>query len=97
MAALNAYTLTISLIGINGKNVANILVQISLATPELVCPIGDPPETLFPAVQYSTTNENGIAVFNLLPSSLVGKYKVEIGGYEKKITMPESDVRFSEL
>ena len=97
MALQSSHTLTISLVNIGGKNVANILVQVSLTDPELIYPLGMPTETLFPTVQHLTTNENGIAVFNLLPSSQVGNYNVLVGSYQRQITMPDSDVRFEDI
>ena len=97
MASINAHTLAISIVGINGKNVANILIQVHLTEEWLLYPINIPTETLFPTVLSATTDANGIARFNLLPSSDVGNYKVRVGSYERTITMPANDVRFSEL
>lgn len=97
MPAINAHILTISLIGINGENIAGVVVQISLADPELIYPLGMPTETLYPADQYAVTDENGVAEFSLLPSENVGDYLVVIGPYNLTITMPANDVSFSEL
>ena len=97
MPALNIYTLTISLINLSGENIAGVIVQVSLTESELIYPLGTPTETLFPTLQHSVTNNSGVVIFNLLPSTLVGTYKVEIGSYQRIIEMPANDVRFSEL
>ena len=97
MASINAHILTISIVGINGKNVANILVQVYLTEEWLIYPINMPTETLLPTVLSATTDASGIATFNLLPSATVGNYKVIIGSYQREIEMPANDARFSEL
>ena len=97
MAALTAYTLTISLINLSGENIPNIMVQVSLVDPKLIYPLNMPTETLYPTDQYAVTNENGVVEFNLLPSADVGNYLIVIGPYKRTITMPSRDVRFSEL
>ena len=94
---LNAYALTISLAGINGLGAPNVQVSVSLVDQELIYPVGMPSETLLPNLLHVITNGLGVVTFELLPSALVGKYKVDIGGYEKKFEMPANDVRFSEL
>ena len=97
MAALNAHTLKISIVGINGENVAGIIAQVSLTDPKLIYPLNMPTETLYPTDQYAVTDENGIVEFNLLPSADVGNYLIVIGPYQRQIEMPSHDARFSEL
>lgn len=98
MALNPTYTLTVDLVAISGGDVAGIPVEIEMADPRLIS-LGAPPnqETLFPTQLASATDASGVVRFTLLPSSLVGNYKVSIGGLGRVIAMPEADARLSEL
>ena len=91
------YELTVDLATITGEDSPAVLVSVAMAEPQLVYPLGAPTETLYPSIVHSTTDAAGSAVFDLLPSSLVGNYCVTIGKYMRKITMPNADARLSTL
>ena len=74
-----------------------IRVSVELVDQSLVFPLGSPTETLFPTQQQKSPDKDGMIVFNLLPSALVGDYKITIGSYSREITMPDMDIRLSEL
>ena len=97
MAIGPTYKLTIDLAGIDGQPVQGVTVSVELAENALVYPLGTPTETLLPTVEQSVTNAQGIAKFNLLPSSEVGNYIVTVGGLPREIEMPARDVRLSAL
>ena len=97
MALPPTHTLTIELSGIDGRPLQNYQVSVELVDPELVWPLGVPTETLFPTQLQKATGADGVVTFNLLPSTLVGDYKISIGSYSREITMPDMDIRLSEL
>ena len=101
--------LTIDLVTIDGTDPEGIEVVVQMANPMLIYPVGpNAPnhETIYPTTQTKFTDAQGIAQFNLLPSNksgsspvepLAGQYRVTIGGYVRIITMPDSDIRYSNL
>lgn len=91
------YNLTVDLSNITGEPAVGVTVNVRLASPQLIQPIGSVLETLYPSAHSGETGENGEVVFALLPSSLVGDYTVTIGDFKRTVTMPENDVRLSEL
>jgi len=91
------YTLTVDLAEITGRDAPNVTVEIGMADPRLVYPLGAPARTLFPTTLSATTNAQGIATFTLLPSSVTGLYVVTIGGFPRTISMPDEDTRLSQL
>ena len=99
MAQAGTRTLTVDLVDIAGLDIAGIHVTVELAEPRLVYPVGQAPgtETLFPDLLTRTSDVQGLAAFELLPSSVAGAYKVTIGGYCREILMPDRDVRLSQL
>ena len=97
MAITPAYELTVDLLTIDRRDLAAMAVEVALETPRLVYPLGMPTETLIPSKLEALTNAQGIATFNLLPSSLVGNYTVTVGSFSRVIAMPAVDARLSEL
>ena len=109
MAYADTYELTVDLVDIAGMDTPGIFVSVEQEDPRLVYPIGaDAPshETLYPKRQEATTDETGTARFRLLPSNkpgvdpaeaLAGSYVVRIGNYKRRITMPDHNVRLSNL
>ena len=97
MALSPTYILTVDLVEISGADAPNIQVSVELYDPQLVYPVGVPTEALFPTGLNKTTDAKGVAEFNLVPSSLVGNYRVKVGSYERVITMPKSNARLSAL
>lgn len=97
MTLAPTYTLTVDLATISGLDLPNIPVEVDMVDPRLVYPLGMPAETLYPTQLSATTNAQGVATFKLLPSSLVGKYKVCIGTFCREIDMPDSNARLSEI
>ena len=91
------YTLTVDLATITGADVPNINVTVSMVEPQLLYPLGTPTETLYPSTVEVGTDMDGVATFDLLPSKQAGNYAVVIGAYSRVVTMPEKDVRLSEL
>lgn len=91
------YQLTVDLAGFTGEDLPNVQVSVEMATPRLVYPLGAPTETLLPTKEHRVTDADGVALFDLLPSSQVGDYVVRVGSYDRTITMPARDVRLSEL
>ena len=91
------YTLTVDLATLTGADVPGINISVELADPRLIYPLGIPTETLYPTAVNATTDIDGVAQFSLLPSSEVGDYRIQVGGYERIITMPGRDIRFSEI
>ena len=98
MASLTTYILTIHLVGIDGRPATNVSITVSVACPDgLIYPVGPQSETFIPTTKQIVTDAQGAAEIDLLPSKIVGKYRIEIGATERKITMPESDALLSEL
>ncbi len=97
MSLQPTYTLTVDIATITGGDVPCVLVEVSLADPRLIYPLGTPTQTMYPTLQREQTDSAGVAQFQLLPSSLVGNYKVTIGDYSRTITMPPADARLSSL
>ena len=91
------YTLTVDLATITGADVPNINVTVSMVEPQLLYPLGTPTETLYPSTIEVGTDMDGVATFDLLPSKQAGNYTVVIGAFSRVVTMPEKDVRLSEL
>ena len=109
MALADTHELTVDLVDIAGMDTPGIFVSVEQEEERLVYPVGpDAPshETLYPKRQEARTDENGRAVFRLLPSNkpgtdpaegLAGLYVVRIGNYKRRIAMPDHDVRLSNL
>lgn len=99
MAQPGTRILTVDLVNIAGLDIADVNVTVELAVSALVFPIGVAPdtETLFPNHLTAKTDAQGIATFPLLPSSIVGNYRVIVGGFQREVTMPDMDVRLSQL
>ena len=91
------HTLTVDLATITGQDVAGIKVRVSMANPRLIYPVGQPSKTIIPTELHKLTNADGVAEFELLPSSQVGDYRVMVGAFSRVITMPEADTRLSAL
>ncbi|MYE01475.1 MAG: hypothetical protein F4Y03_09370 [Alphaproteobacteria bacterium] len=109
MALPDTHELTVDLVDIAGMDTPDVAVSVEQQDRRLVYPVGpDAPshETLYPRRLEARTDENGVARFQLLPSNkpgtdppeaLAGIYVVKIGSYVRRITMPDHDVRLSNL
>ena len=97
MANLTTYSLLVKLVGIDAEPVANVAVVVELFCEDGLQVIGTPAETFLPNARSAVTDSNGTATFELLPSSLVGNYRVSVAGNGKKIIMPANDVNFAAL
>ncbi len=99
--AIQHHVLTVDLTTVEGRSPERTEVEVSLVDRRLIYPLGSGPETLLPAAQRKFTDADGVATFDLLPSSRVGKYRVVLstsaGTYEREIEMPAADARLSEL
>ena len=98
MAIAPSYMLTVDLVTISGLDVAGTVVTVELANPGLRS-IGPPgfTETLYPTTLTRTADASGIIMVPLLPSPLVGNYRVTVGGFSRVVAMPEADSRLSEF
>ena len=90
---------TVDLVTINGTDVPGVLLTVAMLRPEPVFPLGDPSVTLIPTEVVRTTNAQGIAQFQLLPSALLNnhQYVCTGPGFRRTFTMPDRDVRLSQL
>ena len=95
--AVATHALTVDLADVFGGDPAGVTVAVKLASPRLIHPVGNPSETVVPSTATKQTDADGVAVFDLAPSSAVGDYVVNIGAFKRTITMPASDARLSEL
>lgn len=95
MAVTPTYQLTVDLAGVTGQDLPGISVEIAPASSRPVYPVGS--EIIFPQPQSRTTDDNGVATFDLLPSSRVGNYIFRLGSYRREFTMPERDANFGDL
>ena len=106
--ALVTNVLTVDLVDIDGVNIEGINVSASLNNVRLVYPIlessvDDTPETLYPRTKSTLTDSLGVATLTLMPSidvgvqKGVGNYLIIVGNYNRIITMPDEDIRLSEL
>ena len=92
-------TLEIQTVGINGADLGNVSFVISLMDPMLAVS-GQPSETVFPAPIPGQTDSSGVYTVQLLPSSIVGRYRIVFGEDDdlaKEFDMPASDTRLSAL
>ncbi len=92
-----SFILVIDLASISGDDPAGVTVQIEMQDPRLVYPTGDPPQTIFPTQLSAVTNSQGMATVKLVPSSVVGRYKVSVGSFTRVIEMPAANARLSAL
>ena len=97
MALQGAHTLTVDLATVTGAGGQGVLVSVELTDPRLIYPIGEPSKTLYPAPVERLTDENGIATFELLPSDMVGAYRVKFETFSREFLMPAADTRLSEI
>ncbi|MDE0341954.1 MAG: hypothetical protein OXK82_02070 [Deltaproteobacteria bacterium] len=99
MALSPTYTLTVDLVGIDGHGVPGVAVEVELLDARLIFPLGAPPnqETLFPVRQGASTDASGVVTFELLPSSVTGRYRATIGAFSREFSMPAHDARLSTL
>ena len=91
------HTLTVDLIDIAALDPRDVAVSVELENPRLVYPVGDPPGTVYPTKLEGRTDSRGVAEFDLLPSSAVGRYRVTVGAHVRVISMPENDIRLSAI
>ena len=95
--AITAYTLTVDLVNLMGDDFGGTQVSVELVNRQLNVG-GTPTETIMPdPPDAQVTNAQGIAQFTLLPSSIVGAYRVTIGDFERIILMPAANARLSGL
>ena len=92
-----AYVLTVQLADLSNEPVAGVHCVIELESPQLEAIGSMPSETLFPDGVSGSTNASGILQMRLLPSSVVGNYKIMLGNYQRIFAMPAHDARLSEL
>jgi len=91
------FTLTVDVLDLSGRPQANIAVTATLKDQQLEYPVGDGPSTVLPQPVKEATSAQGIAVLQLLPSADVGNYVIQVGDLSREITMPDRNVRLSEL
>ena len=92
--------LTCDLVEIFGTDPQGVEVSVGMVDPRLIYPVGGSPaahETIYPTTLRAVSDDQGIVRFNLLPSSIVGNYRVTVGSFIRIINMPDSDVRLSNL
>ena len=94
--ALTAYTLTVETVDLHGADLSGVEVSIVVSNVALYTG-GTPTEHVIPSTLVGVTNAAGVATFQLLPSSIVGTYDVNVGGFVRTITMPAANARLSGL
>ena len=93
---ITAYTLTIEVAMLTGEDFADVPIVISL-NDERLYNGGTPTETVLPHTIDRTSNALGIATTQLIPSSIVGTYHIQIGEYDRLFNMPAANSRLSAL
>ena len=93
-----ANLLTIETSRINGDPFPGVAVSIELMDPMLAVS-GMPTETIVPSELTGMTDAtNGVFTIMLVPSSIVGRYRVTLNeSYSKEFDMPNAAARLSGL
>lgn len=94
--AQSTYTLTVDTAKITGEAFAGLGVSVWVTEPVLV-KAGSPEEIIVPDLVGAITNARGICSFELLASSVVGTYSIQLGKFEFRFNMPARDVGLVEL
>ena len=93
---METYTLTINTVDITGRPVKFLTVAVRVSNPMLVS-TGSPEKVVIPEEVNARTDNNGVCTFELLPSSVVGVYSVQLKNFNFRIIMPENDASLLDL
>ena len=93
--ALDTYKLMVGLVDLNGEPIHNKSITVEAINAGILNIAGA--GTLLPAPLRQSTDQQGQAEFNLLPSAVAGNYRIVIDESDRVFSMPAKDVTLSDL